>query len=118
MNSKRVLTIHTMIFAMFAIGSLSSPFLSRRFHGFFSSPYYLVGAGIIMVATLASWKLFGGCPFTVWENRLREKEGLPKYTGSCLPQYTSKWFGLNVPNKYFNSVIIILLIIPILAGIL
>jgi hypothetical protein len=67
-----------------------------------------------MIAVLVSWKVFGGCPFTVWENRIRELERSGSaYLGSCLTHYSTKWFGLNI-----TGILVSLLILPIIVGIL
>ncbi len=117
MKARHVLIIHTSIFILFVLGSLSSPILAAYFPNFFSSIFYLISIVLLMVGVILSWKKFGGCPFTVWENRLRIKESAETYLGSCLPYYTQKWFGLKVPNRVFTGILVALLILPILVGI-
>ena len=111
--------MHTTTFAVFAAASLSSPFLARKYDNFFSSPLYLISVAIVFVMTMVSWKVFGGCPFTVWENRLHEKKQTGNsYVGSCLPYYVERWFGLKISNKVFTGLLVALLILPIIAGII
>jgi hypothetical protein len=117
MKSKHVLSIHTAIFVLFVLGSISSPILAIYFSSFFSSIFYLLAAVLIMAGVILSWRAFGGCPFTVWENRLRERESLETYLGSCLPHYSRKWFDLKLPGKFFTVILISLLLLPICTGI-
>lgn len=117
MTSNHVLILHTTIFSLFALGSLSSPVLVQFFPRFFGSMYFLVGAALLLVIVKSSWKKFGGCPFTVWENKLRNLEQKQTYSESCLPHYSAEWFGLNLTDKFFTPVLIILFLIPIFVGI-
>jgi hypothetical protein len=72
-----------------------------------------------MGGVMLSWKIYGGCPFTVWENRYREiEEKGSAYLGSCLPHYAMRWFGWKIPGKYFTLVLVTLLILPIVVGII
>lgn len=113
MKSKHVLIFHTSLFILFALASLSSPILAIYYPSFFSSIFFLLGIVLFMIAVIASWPLFGGCPFTVWENRLRKNELRETYLGACIDHYTEKWLGLKLPHKFFTGMLVVLLLVPI-----
>lgn len=117
MTSKHVLAIHIFIFTFFALASLSTPILVVFFPGFFSSFFYLLGAVLLVALVFSSWKSYGGCPFTVWENNFRKTESKETYSGSCLPHYAAKWLGLKLPTRFFTAVLFTLLFLPILVGV-
>ncbi|MBX4205081.1 MAG: DUF2784 domain-containing protein [Candidatus Doudnabacteria bacterium] len=117
MTSRQVLALHTTLFIVFMITMGSTPFLAMIYPQFFSSAFFLPTVVLGMALTLASWKLYGGCPFTVWENQARTKEGKEIYLGSCLPHYARLWFGLEIPTAIFNAILVAFLLLPIGVGI-
>lgn len=118
MTSKTVLIIHTIVFAGFLVFSLSSPFIALRYAAFFSG-YFFPFALVVMPIILIAWRMFGGCPFTVWENRLREQEHAGSaYKDSCIQYYGFRWFGVRTPLWVIQPVLVGLLSLPIAVGLL
>lgn len=118
MTSKNILFIHTAIFTLFVLASLGSPIIATRYPEFFSPKNTLILA-ILAVLILTTWSIFGGCPFTVWENRFREKESAGSaYKDPCLKHYAKKWFDITLHGRLSDSIIIFLLLLPILSGLL
>jgi hypothetical protein len=117
MNSKQILVLHTAIFVAFILGSLSSPLWAAYYPNFFESIFYLPSVVLLMMLTMASWRIFGGCPFTIWENNQRVKEGKLAYVGSCLPRYAQDWFGLSVSSKFATYFLVLCLLVPIGVGV-
>lgn len=115
MNSRSVLALHTIIFILFVIGSISSLFLSFYFRDFFTSKFYLFIVVITPIILRYTWEKMNGCPFTVWENDLRHSEQLETYQESCLKHYSNKWLKVSIKNKTFDFILNLLLIFPILA---
>lgn len=119
MKAQHVLYLHTMIFAVFAVSAISSPVLAIFYPSIFASYLYAIIAGVLLGATMFSWKLFKGCPFTVWENRLRaiEQKELA-YLGSCLSHYGNQWLGLKLPAKVYSLMLYTMLVMPVSAGVI
>lgn len=117
MKAKHVLAIHTAVLASFVVASLSSPYIATHYLGFFSAPV-LVALAILAVAVMASWNISGGCPFTVWENRLRASEDPSAvYSDGCINHYVHTWSGLRLPNGFSTGILVILLALPVVSGI-
>ncbi len=114
MSSKQVLILHTSLFILFLISSITVSIFLAYNPNLYLSPFYLVILFLFITLTLYSWKKFKGCPLTVWENHLRKAESQDIYKGSCLRHYSIKWFGVDVPGKVFDKIIILLFILPIL----
>lgn len=118
MTSKGVLAIHTTVFALFVIAALSSPLLAI-YHPALFSPQNLFALGILALLVIGSWPLFGGCPFTVWEKNLREREAQGSaYTKPCMDYYAYVWFGLHLPPHLNDVILIALLLLPVASGLL
>ena len=116
MTSKAIRNFHATVLSLFVIISLASPFLSAWYPGLFSIEY-VIGAGAIMFLTLVSWQVFGGCPFTVWENRLREREKRgSSYRGPCIDHYARAWFDITLPRKLSMVVLVLLFVLLIASG--
>ncbi|MDP2676181.1 MAG: DUF2784 family protein [bacterium] len=118
MTPKKVLIIHIVVFIGFLVFSLSSPFIAMRYAAFFSG-YFFPFAIIVMPIILIAWHFFGGCPFTVWENRLRERtQSGSSYQNSCIQYYAFQWFGIRIPLKLIQPALVALLVLPITVGLL
>lgn len=118
MTSKKVLIIHIVVFAGFLVFSLSSPFIAMRYAAFFSG-YFFPFALVVMPVIVIAWRIFRGCPFTVWENRLREQEQEGStYKDSCIQYYAFQWFGLRIPLWIIQPALLVLLALPIGIGLL
>lgn len=116
MTPKKVFIVHTVVFGLFLVFSLSSPFVAIYYSAFFSG-YVFPGAILLMPVVLIAWRFFGGCPFTVWENRLRERQQPGSaYQDSCIQYYAFQWFGIRVPLWVIQPVLIGLLLLPIAVG--
>lgn len=118
MKSKAMLAFHTLMFSAFSAGALSSPFIA------FSYPtipgwYFLSATVVLFVFVVGSWTVFGGCPFTVWENNFREQERRGSaYEGPCIDHYAYEWFGLQVQGQRSTIVLVALLLLPGAVGLL
>lgn len=118
MTPKKVLIVHTVVFGLFFIFSLSSPFVATYYSAFFSG-YIFPGAIVFMPVVLIAWRFFGGCPFTVWENSLQKRiNPALTYEDSCIQHYGFVWFGLKIPLSIIQPFLIALLSLPILVGLL
>lgn len=69
----------------------------------------------IVALTITSWPICGGCPLTIWENRLRRKfDPDSAYQEGYVTHYAKKCLGLNVPSKFVtvgNSIVLIFSIV-------
>ena len=55
--------------------------------------YQLVYSGIM----LATWIMFGSCPCTVWERKLRKRyDPAGAYEGQCITHYAQKHLGITI----------------------
>jgi hypothetical protein len=114
MASTLVLAVHTLIFAAFIIGSASFPFFAA------AHPEYMTWKLLLLFVALGvlvpySWRLSGGCPFTVWENNLREKEKPGSgYKESCLERYARLWFGVRISRRAGTVFILAMLAVPLM----
>ncbi|MFA7309462.1 MAG: DUF2784 family protein [Candidatus Paceibacterota bacterium] len=114
--SRLMLAFHTLFFAGLVIGSFMSPFIAAFDPGAFKlyGPSIAVTIGVLI---LGSWYFYrGDCPFTVWENALRRREGRQTYSGSCIDRYAKKWFGLVLPRRFNTIFPVAILAIPLIAG--
>lgn len=83
----------------------------------FTGKAVVIGFTILALLVLGSWPLYGGeCPFTVWENNFRKREGKKAYREACIDRYAARGFGIKLP-KYFSTYLsVALLILPIAVG--
>jgi len=118
MTSRGVLIVHTCAFTLFVLASLSSPFLVLWYPELFSgTTLFIIGAFALLM--VGSWPVLGGCPFTIWENNLRErKKSGSAYTDACIDHYVLHWFGIKLPNKFSDVLLYALLALPIASGLL
>lgn len=119
MKSKYILILHTVLFTTFVIASLTTSLLAFIAPTLIPGRYLVIGAVILAVIVFRVWPLYGGaCPFTVWENRFRERELLgSSYRGPCIDHYAEKWFNIHLPSGVSTKLLEILLFLPIVAGI-
>lgn len=112
-RSQKVRIFHTGVLTLFIITSLSSPFVALKYSRVFSW-YFFAGALILMVSVILSWEVYGGCPFTVWENDLKEREQPgSSYAGSCIKHYLLEWFGINIPHNLVTTILVLLFVLPL-----
>ena len=113
--SRFILTLHTLVLSALVIGCLASPFIALSYRDFFNTYSLWIFCGI-GVLTLATWYFYSGeCPFTVWENNFRKREGKRTYTEPCMDRYAHEWFGLTLPRRFSDIFPIAILLIPLLA---
>ena len=113
-----VLVIHTVIFVLFVSITLIFTYIGIQHPAVFSG-YGLLIPACFALAVTSSWKIFGGCPITVWENELREREKRGSgYAGPCIDHYARAWFGLRLPSGLSGGVLVILLILPLIAALI
>lgn len=117
MSARVVLAIHASVFFSFAAASLASPLLIYSYPDVFAGRYVVAGAGILMLLVIGSWPLFGGCPFTMWENKLRMEESGTPYSGPCIDHYAIRWFSIRLPAQLSTAGLIVLLALPMIAGV-
>lgn len=61
----------------------------------------------VMCLTLVSWRIFGGCPLTRWENRLRQTcDPTGCYSGPCVNHYAKRLFRLNLPRWTVHALVV------------
>lgn len=113
MRSGSILVLHTIVFFLFIMVSLSSPFVAIRYPTVFSGPYVFVGAALVMLVVISSWGIAGGCPFTAWENAARRREGREIYGGGCIERYSFQWFNITLPRHFSTVVLVFLLLLPV-----
>ncbi len=66
----------------------------------------LITVGAAAFAASIFWMRYkGDCPFTIWENSHRIREGKKPYKGSCIIRYAALWFGLELPHNTDNWII-------------
>jgi hypothetical protein len=118
MISKRILIFHTILFTTFVIGSILSSIVVVFFPELLSGRHLFYFLIVLAVLIVGSWPLFGGCPFTKWENyhREREKPG-SRYHGECIVMYAEKWFGVSLPQKFGVYISVFFLILPTVVSI-
>jgi|GEM_PF-2026878 hypothetical protein len=118
MRSRAILALHTTMFFAFVIGSLSSPFIALSYPTISPWPFILA---TLFLATfvVGSWGAYGGCPFTIWENKFREQEQRgSSYPGPCIDHYAYVWFGLKIPGRTSTMILLVLLLLPGAVGLL
>lgn len=106
-----MLTLHTALFLSFALLSLTSVPVMLSYPS--SAPYYFWGFLMLAVAVPLSWKLYGGCPCTVWEKRLLKQESRPLYEKPCIDHYSHMWLGLRLRPKMSTYALLFLLLLPL-----
>jgi hypothetical protein len=116
MKSKTILTIHTLLFFSFVAVSLSLSMILFWYPGAVPGKIVVIGYSILAILVIGSWPTFGGCPFTVWENNFRKREGRKVYSGACINHYAKEWFGIILPSKFGTYLLIALLVLPIIFG--
>ncbi|MBI1974653.1 MAG: DUF2784 family protein [Candidatus Zambryskibacteria bacterium] len=118
MSSRFYFRLHLTSFVILMLFSLTSPLLAVKYVNFFSSDLYLfITAGLVGCIVL-SWRIFPGCPLTVWEKSALKKEGKKVYAEqSFLGYFSRSVFKLEIKDYLINIILFILYIIPILAGI-
>lgn len=58
--------------------------------------WYAVVNILLILAMVLSQRIFGVCPFTGLELKLRDEKG--QYAGGCIVHYFNKWFGFRLPK--------------------
>jgi hypothetical protein len=116
MMSRLIFSIHTVIFLAFVGLSLASPFFVFLLP--WSMVWWWVGGTILFgIAVISSWRIWGECPFTVWENIWRKHEGRPVYRGACTEHY-ARVFGLHMRPGISTPLLEVLPLFPIAAALL
>lgn len=113
-TSFRVLSLHALLFFSFLLFSLSSVPVILLFP--LTAPYYLWGFVLLALVVPLSWRMYGGCPFTIWEKKLRAHESKPIYTKPCIDHYTEEWTGIRLRPKLSTYLLLGLLVLPIFSA--
>lgn len=93
------------VHAVLAITVLSSPILVLI------TGSLLAGRSIHIFAltavTLVAWRLCGGCPLTILENKLRRAFDLGgMYEGPCIRHYLKQWLRVSMPGWVPSAMVI------------
>ncbi len=115
MTSKGALFLHLGLFLTLVIGSIICSFV------ILFNPV-LINKSIFLVIAITAGALFvlsnlfmGGCPFTILERKLLEKEKLgSSYSGSCIVHYTDKWFDVKLSQRASDIIPIFFFLLPII----
>lgn len=113
MKSWQILAIHSSLYVVLAVFSFGSSAYIFAHPSAFSPKTVTLATIALAVCAVGTWPLFGGCPFTVWENRARTREGLQPYTSSCFNNYASKWFRYALPTHISGYVLTALVLLPL-----
>ena len=115
MNSKIILILHTTGFIFLTVVSFTFPFIAFAYPEFMTLELLAVFLAVALLVPL-SWLIAGGCPLTVWENRLRESEKPgSSYRESCTQKYLLEWFNVRIPRWLSIVFILVRLAIPVAA---
>lgn len=111
MRSRIILFIHILIFLSYVGLSLASPLFVWLL------PWdigwrWLLGIIVFGLVVIGSWCMWGECPFTIWENRWRKREGRSTYRVAC-SEYYARTLGLNFPHGLTTKLLEVLPFIPI-----
>ncbi len=117
MKARTILFIHTVLFTLFCASSVTISFLLLAHPGFIGGKIVVFSYSILAVLVVGSWPIFGGCPFTAWENDFRKREGKSPYTGPCIDHYANEWFHISLPAKLSTYLLVLILVLPIVLGI-
>lgn len=90
------------------IALLHIPVIVAALAGTVFVSFYPAYAGYQMAlatAIVAVWSLYGGCPFTNWENQLRAKyDPAGVYSGPCIAHYAHKHLGIKISEWAIRTV--------------
>jgi hypothetical protein len=111
MLSRSILFVHLLIFLSYVGLSLASPLFVWLL------PWemgwrWLAGTIIFGLVVVGSWRVWGECPFTIWENTWRKREGRRVYRVAC-SEYYARQLGLNVRPGVTTKILEALPFIPI-----
>ena len=113
--STLILAIHTLMYACVALVTFFAPFVFLLVPTL-PGQYLVAEAVVLTVVVPISWRLWGACPFTLWENQLRIKEKKIPYEGPCFTHYIHRWLGVRLPRVYGTAVPLVLLVAHVLEG--
>lgn len=116
MMANAVLALHTLVFASFSATSLASPFVAYFSPETLARLPVIIGAAIFAAVVAVTWRLAGGCPLTIWENKRRLAEGKEPYAGGCIDRYARIWFGIALPANLSSRILYALLALPALSA--
>ena len=105
MKSRLIFLIHCGCLLSLVASSLASGLIKKASSAFFNDVFF-PGFVVASILTLVSWKVFGGCPLTKWENHFRKAENKAPYEGSCMVHCLHQLTGRR-PNKTLIHVILI-----------
>jgi hypothetical protein len=115
MVSRGILFIHLLIFLMFVGLSLASPFFVWLLPWALVWPW-LLGTIAFGVVVVGSWRVWGECPFTLWENAWRKREGRRTYRGACTEHY-GPMLGIRLPRGASTPLLECIACIPVIVAV-
>lgn len=116
MVSRGILFVHILIFLSFVGLSLASP-LFVWLLPWDEGSKWLLGTIVFGLVVIGSWRLWGECPFTIWENTWRRHEGRRTYRVAC-SEYYARELGLNLPHGMTTRMLEVLPFIPIATAVI
>ncbi len=111
MLSRAILFVHVIIFCSFVGLSLASPLFVWLLPWQSAWPW-LLGTIVFGVAVVGSWRVWGECPFTIWENAWRKREGRPAYRGACTEHY-GPLFGIRLRPGQSTTLLELVATVPV-----
>ncbi len=115
MNSKGALFLHLGLFLTLVVGSIVCSFVILFNPILINKSIFLVIAITAGVLFVLSNLFMGGCPFTILERKLSEKEQTgSSYNGSCIVHYVDVWFGLKLSQRASDIIPIFFFLLPII----
>jgi hypothetical protein len=114
-NAKAVLCLHVIGFFTLVSVSATSPLL-RIWHQQFYFDTFVPCLICFAIIVMGSWRVFKGCPLTVWENNLRQREGKPVYHGSCIVHYLAAWTGISLKRSISTGILVLIMLFPVAVG--
>lgn len=118
MSSRFYLILHTLLIVLFDVGSVGTAYILIQYPEVVSGKMVVMAFVTIGILFIGSWPLFGGCPFTVWENGARKREGKKPYSDACMMRYARRWFGWKMTRNEDTWIPVGFLLLPIIAGLL
>ena len=110
-RSRWCLIAHTTTFLLFVFTSFVSSYLILT-HKLTGQAVLIAIGAVALVASVFWIRYKGDCPFTVWENSHRIREGKKAYEGSCIIEYARTWFGIELPRNADNYIIGVVFALP------
>lgn len=104
--------MHYICLSSFVTSSFASIAIKKHNPAFYAGVFF-PGFAAAAILTILSWAVFGECPLSRWENRLRVLEGKAPYKGSCMVYNFNKITGLHINSRLAHGILIGIMLIPV-----